>query len=351
MVALGLLTIPVLIAINAYFVAVEFAIVALRKTRVEEMTRAGIRGAKSIEAVQNNLDRSIAAAQLGITLASIALGAVGESVLAKLLEPAFSFVPENWEPITRHSIAAMLAIAIITFMHVIIGEQVPKMMAIQSADRVALWTARPLLLFAKSTAPILRLMNAAGNLVLRRMGYHVGDSHQTVHSVDELRMIIEDTQEAGLLQSDQAIFVNNVFQLTDKKVRDCMVPRDKMDALELRTKPNKVLEFVRKCAHTRIPVYDETPDQIVGILNTKNLFYFHTLGHAVVLDDVIYPAQFIDADESIATALQLFRKARRPMFIVRDSQAQILGMITLEDVIEEIIGDLEDEHDDATRKR
>ncbi len=167
MIILGLIAIPILIAINGFFVAVEFALVAVRKTRVEEMIGQGVRGAKAVAAATGNLNRSIAAAQLGITLASIALGAVGESVLASLLEPVLSFIPQDLQPITRHSFATLASIAIITYMHVIFGEQVPKMIAIQSTDSVALWWARPLNVFARMTNPILKLMNATGNLMLR----------------------------------------------------------------------------------------------------------------------------------------------------------------------------------------
>lgn len=249
-IVLGLIAIPVLIVINGYFVAVEFALVAVRKTRVEELVTQGVRGASSVAAAQANLNRSIAAAQLGITLASIALGAVGESILANLLEPIFTFVPENLEPVTHHAVATLTSIAIITYLHVILGEQVPKMMAIESADSIALWSARPLILFARMTSPVLHLMNATSNLLLKAIGYRPQDSHQQVHSVEELRMLVEDTEEAGLLESDQAVYVKNVFQLTDKKVRDCMVPLDKMDAIEIHTKPAKVLQIVRVRTHS-----------------------------------------------------------------------------------------------------
>jgi CBS domain containing-hemolysin-like protein len=341
----GLIAFPILIAINGFFVAVEFALVAIRKTRVEELVGKGTGGAKAVAAATGNINRSIAAAQLGITLASIALGAVGESILARLLEPGFGFVPEHLEPITRHSVATLISIALITYMHVIFGEQVPKIIAIQSTEGVALWAAPVLNMFARITSPVLRLMNASGNVVLRMLGYKTVRHTPSVHSVDELRMLVEDTEEAGLLESEQAVYVKNVFQLTDKKVRDCMVPLEKMDAIEIHTKSAKVLQVVRACGHTRLPVYDGTPDNIVGILNTKNLFYFLTLGHAVILEDALYPATFIDPEESIAVAMRLFKRSRKPMAIVRNEEKKVLGMVTLEDVIEEIVGDIEDEHD------
>jgi len=347
---LGLLAIPVLILINALFVAVEFAIVAVRKTHVEELVNQGVRGAKGLEKAVANLDRSIAAAQLGITLASIALGAVGEPAIASLLHPLFDWMPARWMFITSHSIATIFALLLITVMHVVLGEQVPKMAALQATDRTALWLAKPLNLFARFSLPILIFMNGLTNWLLRRLRLKSGSGEEEIHSVKELQMIIEDTQEAGLLESDQSIYLQNIFTLTDKTVVDCMVPRDKMDAIEINTPSDRILEIVRDSGHTRLPVYEGDINNIVGILNTKNLFYFFSLQNAIVLEDALYPATFLTPDESIANSLRLFRKSRRPMAMVRDRGGEILGLITLENILEEIVGELEDEHDAPVRK-
>lgn len=342
---IGLFAVPALVALNGYFVAAEFALVAIRKTRVEELVAQGVRGAKAVESAVANLDRTIAATQLGITLASIALGWVAEPALAHLFEPFFAVLPPRWRAVSAHSLAVFVAFALITFMHVVFGELMPKTVALQVPERTALWVAAPLNLFARLMRPIIRTMNGVGNWLLRRMGFQAAGAEGSVHSVQELRLLIEDTQEAGLLESDQAIFVRNVFELTDKTVRDCMIPREKMDALAIDTPAEKVLQVVRDCGHTRLPVYEGRIDNIVGILNTKNLFYFFTLQHAVVLDDALYPATYLSPDESIANALRLFRRSRRPMALVRDADNRILGLITLEDILEEIVGELEDEHD------
>ncbi len=171
-----------------------------------------------------------------------------------------------------------------------------------------------------------------------------------VHSVEELMLLIEDTEEAGILDPDQADFVQNIFQLSDKRVLDCMVPRERMAALELNTSPEQILEAARSGAHTRMPVYEHDPDNVVGIVNTKDLFYLFSLRGVVILQDALYPALFLKPDETIANALRLFRKARRPMALVRDDAGKVLGLITLEDVLEEIVGDIEDEHDRPTPK-
>jgi putative hemolysin len=346
----GLLLLPALVVLNGLFVAAEFSLVAVRKTRIEELIKRGVKSARSVESALNRLDRSIAATQLGITLASIGLGFVGEPALADLLKPLAGFLPDGWRGAATNSIAGILALLLITYMHVVFGELIPKTLALQTADRSALWLSGPLNVFARLSRPLLGTINGTANFILRRLGYKAASSEEMVHSVEELKLLIEDSEEAGILDPDQAEFVQNVFRLSNKRVRDCMVPRDKMAALELSTPPDKVLEAVRSGAHTRMPVYEGRLDNIVGVVNTKDLFYLFSLQGVVVLQDAMYPPLFLKPDESMANALRLFRKVRRPMALVRDEADVIHGLITLEDVLEEIVGDIEDEHDRPTPK-
>jgi len=342
---LGLLSVPALVALNGFFVSSEFSLVALRRTKVEEMVQRGVRGAKAVEAATANLDRTIAATQLGITIASIALGWVGEQALAHLIEPIFAGLPGEWQGGVTHTLATSLDFVLITFMHVVFGELIPKSVALQTPEATSLWIATPLTVFSKIARPLVSLMNGISNLVLRALGYRPASSEESAHSIEELRLLIEDTEEAGILDEDQAEFVQNVFLLSDKTVADCMVPREKIAALDINTPPDKVLEAVRAGAHTRMPVYDRDLDTIVGIVNTKDLFYLFSLRGIVLLEDAIYPATFLDPGETIANALRLLKKSRKPMAIVRDENGKVRGMITLEDVLEEIVGDIEDEHD------
>lgn len=346
----GLLSIPALVVLNGLFVATEFSLVAVRKTRVEEMVRQEKKGALILQGALERLDRSIAATQLGITLASIALGWVGEPALARLLKPCFHYLSPTWSDIATHSLATGAAFFLITFMHVVFGELIPKTLALQTADRTALWMAAPLVVFAKLTRPFILLINGSGNAFLSLFGYKPAQAAEMVHSVQELAMLIEDTEEAGILDPDQAEFVQNVFRLSGKKVANCLVPREKMAVLELSTPPDQVLETVRQGAHTRMPVYQGTLDNIVGIVNTKDLFYLFSLKGVVVLEDALYQAIYLKPDESLGNALRLFRKSHRPMALVRDDEGKIHGLITLEDVLEEIVGDIEDEHDRPTPK-
>ncbi len=342
---LGLLSIPLLIALNGLFVATEFSLVSVRKTRIEELVRQGAKGARSVEAALTHLDRSIAATQLGITLASIALGWTGEPALADLVRPLFQLLPGGLHPSAIHTVAAVLAFVLITFMHVTFGELVPKGLALEAPDRTSLWLAKPLRVFARLTRPLLLTMSGTANAVLRLLGAQPPGGEESAHSLAELELLIEDTEEAGLLAPEQADYVQNVFRLSAKRVRDCMVPRDKMAALELHLPPDKVMEAVRLGAHTRMPVYDGDVNNIVGIVNTKDLFFLFSLHGVVILHDALYEPLFLKPEQSLGEALQLFRRAHRPMAVVRGDDNKVLGLITLEDILEEIIGDIEDEHD------
>jgi putative hemolysin len=348
---LKLLCIPALVALNGLFVAAEFALVSIRRTKIEEMILHGRKGARAVDAAVQRMDRTIAATQLGVTFASLGLGWVGEPALAHLLEPAFGFLSAGWGAVAGHTVATVVTFFLITFMHVAFGELIPKTIALQRPDQTALWMATPLLIFARLTRPLIVLMGGTANAIVRLLGFQPSRGEAMLHSVEELALLIEDTEEAGILDPDQAEFVQNVFRLSDKRVRDCLVPRDKMATLELHSSAERVLEAARSGAHTRMPVYDGMLDNIVGIVNTKDLFYLFSLKGIVVLEDALYPALFLKPDEEIANALRLFRKAKRPMALVRDDEGVIHGLITLEDILEEIVGDIEDEHDTPAPKR
>jgi putative hemolysin len=341
MLVVGLAAIPLLVAVNGFFVAAEFALVAIRRTRVEEMVNQGRPGATSLMQAITDLNRSVAACQLGITVASLALGFVSEPAIHRLIHPMLAGLPVEWARV----VSILITLSLITYMHVVFGEQMPKIAALQEYERIGLWVAGPVNLFGRVTGSLIRLMNGSSSWILRRLGYRDTGEAGEIHTVDELRILVEDTEEAGLLDSDAADMVLNVFALTDKTVRDCMVSREKMTALDVNTPPDKVLEVARLGAHTRMPVYEGRPDNVVGIVNTKDLFFLFSTSGAVVLEDALYPATFLDPDEPVANAFRLFRKSHRPMAVVRDKDGTVLGLVTLEDVLEEIVGDIQDEHD------
>jgi CBS domain containing-hemolysin-like protein len=340
----GLMAVPALVALNAFFVAAEFALVAIRRTRVEEMVNQGVPGAKSVDTATDHLERAIAATQLGITLASLALGWVGEPALARLMEPWLAHLG-GWSNTAAHTIATAIAFTFITFMHVVFGELIPKTVALQRVDQTSLFVARPLMVFYTAASPLINLMNGTGNRLLKICGFRSAHGAANIHSVEELRLLIEDTEEAGILDEEQADIVQNVFMLANRRVRDVMVPRDKVNALDIAMTSEQIMDAVRAGAHTRMPVFDGGPDNVVGIVNTKDLFFLFSLKGVVLLDDALYPATYLEPEETIGNALKLFKKSRKPMALVRDGEGKILGIVTLEDVIEEIVGDIEDEHD------
>ncbi len=344
------LLVPLLILLNAFFVAAEFALVAVRRTKVETMVDQGVAGAQAVEKATKQLDRSIAATQLGITIASIVLGWVGEQSIARLVEHLLAWAPEDLiapesRTVVSHTIGSVAAIGAITFMHVVFGELLPKTIALQVPDRVALWVSGPLNWFAWISGPFLRLMNGTAVWLARRMGLRQTGAENSLHSVEELLLLVEDTEEAGMIAPEQADFVENVFLLSNKLVADIMVPRAEVAALDIATPPGKILEIVRSGAHTRLPVFQDDLDHIVGIVNTKDLFYLFSLEGIVILEDAIYPPLFLQQDQPVTAALRLFKRERRPMAVVRDQHGKTTGILTLENVLEEIVGDIEDEHD------
>ena len=342
---LGLLAVPLLVAMNAFFVAAEFSLVTVRWTRVEELVEEKKFGSLAVRYAVENLDDSIAATQLGITFASLALGWVGEPTVAHLVEPLFAGMPPWWSAAATHGTAIGIAFLGITFMHVVLGELAPKAIALERAEDVALLVAAPLLAFGRVFRPFIRVMNGAGNWVVRALRLPPVSQRHLVHSVDELTMLLEETKAAGAITPDEASYARNVFELSEKTAREIMIPREKVVALSLLASEDEVLATARDSAHTRMPVWEGTPDNIVGIVNTKDLFHLFSLKGLVILMDAMYPPVFVHPDISLARLLLIFRREKRPMAVVRDPAGRILGIVTLEDILEEIVGEIEDEHD------
>uniref|UniRef100_A0A832MJZ5 HlyC/CorC family transporter n=1 Tax=Eiseniibacteriota bacterium TaxID=2212470 RepID=A0A832MJZ5_UNCEI len=344
--ALGLLAIPLLVALNGFFVAAEFALVKMRRTRAEELVAQGRFGAGSVRQAVLHLDDAIAATQLGITFASLALGWVGEPALAHLFDPLFRFLPGDWSAAAKHAVSVAVAFMLITYMHVVLGELAPKALALQRTEDVALVVSGPLLAFGRVFRPFIHFMNRSGNWVVRKLNLPPLAPGRLAHSVEELRMLVEETEQAGVMPTEEASYAKNVLRLTDKRVRDVMVPREKVVTIALNASEEQVLETARETAHTRMPVWEGDPENIVGIVNTKDLFHLFSLKGLVILADAMYPPLFVHPEQRVAWLLQLFRREKRPMAVVRDAAGRFLGIVTLEDILEEIVGEIEDEHDD-----
>jgi magnesium and cobalt exporter, CNNM family len=346
---LQVFAIPLLVLGNAVFVAAEFALVTVRKTRLEELVAKKVPGAAVAQEAVRRVDDMIAATQVGITMTSLGLGWVGEPGLARVLEPWFRWLPEGWGIFASHGVATVVAFLIITFLHLVVGELAPKAIAIRIPDTASIFLAGPMLAFEGIFRPFIRVVNWAGNALVRILGFRPASHEAHVHSVEELKLIVEDSSEAGRMSPDQADILARAFTLPEKKVREAMVPLDKAIMLEYRMKPEQIIDALLDSVHTRFPVYDGERTRIVGIVNAKDLFAIYASSGLINLEDAMYAVVWAPADRSTADQLREFRRVRRQMGVVIDEAGIAIGIITLEDIVEELVGDIEDEHDATAR--
>jgi len=341
----GLVSLPALIAVNALFVAAQFALVALRQTRVEEMNKQGVPGAKAVAAATDNLDRCVAATQLGTVLAGLLLGWLGEPAVAALLQPLFDALFDAAHYAAFRSLTAALTFLIITFLSVVFGELIPKTVGLQNSEGTALLVAPTLLLFTQFTRPLIQLMDGAGNAILRLVGYDPEGGDEKPHSVGELTLLIQDSAEAGILTANQAKFVTNLLHLSEKKVAEVMVPMDKAGLIELGCDPETVLQQVAQGTYTRMPVFQGSRENIVGVANTKQMLRQFTATGRVALEEFMYPALFVAPTDTLPQAMKVLRDARFPLAMVRDADGKVRGLFTLEDGLKQVVGEMVDEHD------
>jgi CBS domain containing-hemolysin-like protein len=247
-----------------------------------------------------------------------------------------------------HTVALTLAFSAITFIHVVAGELAPKAVALDFPGRVALACSGPLLVFGRIFRPVLIFMNGAGNALVRLFGVQPAGSAQAVHSSDELSLLVSESRAAGVIRPYAGRILGNVFRLTRTRVRDVMVPRQDVAAIPRNIESDELLNLLRESGFTRLPVYEGSLDHVVGILHTKDLFHLYASERLIMLSDAIRPASEVRADLPIVDALRQFRRGRRHLAIVRDDDGTVVGVCTLEDVLEEIVGEIEDEHDEPT---
>ncbi|MFH1023848.1 MAG: hemolysin family protein [Planctomycetota bacterium] len=342
--ALKLATVPLFLAANAFFVAAEFALVSVRRTRIEALVRQGNSAAKSVKAAVADLDRYIAATQLGITLASIALGWLGKPAMEAILAPVFERLPWRVTEAVSLGIASVFAYLFITFLHVVLGELAPKTVALQRAEKTSLWVAAPLLIFERIFRPFIWSMNATGNWVVRRFGMTTAAAHVSVHSVEELMMLVDQSHAAGVIHGPHRELIGRIFTFDKKRVKDVMIPREKIIAIELKTPHMDILKRVGSDAFTRVPIYEDDFDNCVGILHTKDLFRMIVDRKMFHLFDLLRSAHVIPPDEPIGQVLRQFQKSRNHIALVKEGE-KIVGLVTLEDIMEEVFGEIQDEHD------
>lgn len=334
-----------LVFLNGFFVAAEFAIVKVRESQVEVKAKEGKPMAKITHAILQDLNAYLSATQLGITLASLALGWFGEEVASHMIMQFFTVIGLDISIDIVHTIAVIFAFFFITSLHIILGEQVPKTLAISNPERGAYAVAFPLQLFYKIFRPFIVLINGSSIVILRLFGISA-DPHEDEHSTEELKMLLEKGMESGAIQSEDHELIENVFHFNEVTARQVMIPRTKLVALEVSAPDEKILEVIHTEGYSRLPVYKDTVDDIVGIISTKDILKMVSVDQTIILSNHLKPAYFIPETKKINDLLKDFQKKRLHMAIVLDEFGGTAGIVTLEDVIEELVGEIQDEDDE-----
>jgi CBS domain containing-hemolysin-like protein len=343
---LRLLGVLVLVAMNGFFVVAEFALVSVRRSRIDELVAQGNSVARVARHAIADPDRFIAATQLGITLASLGLGWIGEPAFAGLLVPVLSSVPGPWDEVLVHSIAGAMAFSLITFLHVVLGELAPKSIALQYPERASLAVARPILWVETLFRPFIWLLNGAGNGLLRLIGLPRATGHQQVHSVEEFKILMRESQEGGALEAEQEHLLQKVFQFGDRQVGEVMTPRTEVVGIEKSASVGDLLGLFQEASHARFPVYEDDLDGVVGTVAIKDVLraLAEDVGQRQVpVHTLTRPALFVPETAAVADLLARMRSTRNQMAVVVDEFGGTSGIVTLEALVEEIVGQLSDE--------
>ena len=339
-----LLLVIFLIAMNGFFVAAEFACVKIRPSRLETLIQEGSRQAKYAKKLTDHLDASLSVTQLGITLASLGLGWVGEPAVATLILPITHAI--GLDDVIGHTISLALAFSIITGLHIVLGELTPKTMAIQNVEKIMLSVALPMLVFHRVMYPFVWLLNHVANWVAHRMGFQTASEGDDAHTEEEIRLLMEESHRQGLIDDTEVDFVDNVFDFTDLNVREIMTPRTDMVCLYLEDTMDENLHTILEEQLTRYPICHEDKDHIVGFLHVKDLMRVMAEERKPNLRRLARKALIVPESMDVSVLLKTMQKQRSQMAIVVDEYGGTAGMVTIEDIVEEIVGDIQDEFDE-----
>ena len=338
----------VLVLSNGFFVASEFALVGVRRSRVQTLAEKGSTRAKRLLNLIDNLNAYISATQLGITMASLALGWIGEPVFAHLLEaPLRGRVSD----VALHTISFAIAFTIITFLHIVLGELAPKTLALERAEKVALAISWPMQAFYKLFRWPIRLLDWAGTRTVRLFGLHPTQDHASVYTEDELRHLINISRQSGHLEPQEQQLINSVFEFSDTEVREAMVPRMQVEAVPVTATLEDIRAAFLATGYSRLPVYGERLDEIVGLLFRKDLDMGRIPADGFDARKLVRPATFIPVTASLGRALRQMQASRIHFGFVVDEHGGLEGILTLEDLLEEIVGEIDDEYDEETRSQ
>ena len=344
---LNVLIVFALVALNAFFVAVEFALASLNSAKIDQMASTGSRAALRVQKARAQLDTCFAGTQLGVTMASLALGSIGEPAAAHLLEKLFAkFLPPAFVAGSAHGVIIALGFALVTALHIVMGELVPKSVAFQKADGAALRLVPILNVYLSLFRPFIVVLNGLGNGILRRFGMTPIAGHNAVHSVEELEHLIHSTTEAGDLDPQQEQMVSGVFDFRDTIARKIMTPRLDITAVELHCATNELLRVVTHSGHSRLPVYDGSLDDIKGVIHVKDVLIDVADGSMdASIAELMRPPYFIPETKRASHLLAELRRRKSQMAVVVDEYGVVSGLVTIEDLLEEIVGDIQDEYD------
>ena len=338
--------IAVLLLMNGYFVAAEFAFVKVRKTRMEELDENGNFDAKLALETLKDLDEFIAAVQVGVTVASIGIGWVGELTIAKMLEPVLDFLPSGVQSVSAHTISTVVAFLAITFLHVLIGEQVPKCIALQYPEKISLTTAKTMRAMIIVCKPFVWLLTKTGALILKLFKIEHVQAGGLVHSMEEIDMLINASYDGGMLNETEKDMLHNVVKFSDLTAKQVMVPRTDMACFSSNMPMEEVYQFAAENQYTRYPVYeDDNIDHILGFIHVKDLYANSVEETDITLDKLIRPILLVPETITMDNLVLEFKKRKAQIAIVVDEFGGTSGLITLEDLLEEIFGDVQDEFD------
>ncbi len=339
--------VAILIAFTGFFVAAEFAIVKVRSSRIDQLVAEGKRGALAAKKVTTNLDEYLSACQLGITVTAMGLGWLGEPTIEKLLHPLF----EKWNlnPSISSVLTFGLAFMIMTYLHVVVGELAPKTMAIQKAERVTLLLAGPLMMFYKVMYPFIWVLNGSARVVTGLFGLKPASEHEVAHTEEELRLILSDSYESGEINQAEYKYVNNIFEFDNRIAKEIMVPRTEIVGFYLEDSVEEHMKVIQNERYTRYPIFGEDKDDIIGMVNVKDFFIRYMTEDQKDLSSIrSYMRPIIEVMETtpIHDLLLQMQKKRIPMAVLYDEYGGTAGIVTLEDILEEIVGEIRDEYDE-----
>jgi len=345
---LYIITVLLLILTNGFFVASEFALVGVRRSRIETLSNGGSLRARRLLGLLDNLNGYISATQLGITMSSLALGWIGEPVFAHLLEvPLKSLV----SAVTLHAISFATAFTIITFLHIVLGELAPKTLALERAEKVALAISWPMQLFYRVFRWPILLLDWAGTRTVRLFGLKPSTEHASIYTEDELRHLVDVSQKSGHLEADEQQLIHKVFEVSNSEVGTAMVPRTQVEALPVTATLDDVRAAFLSSGYSRLPIYRDRHDDIVGLLFRKDVDMGRIPAEGFDLENLVRSPAFMPATASLGDALRLMQVSRIHFVFVVDEHGGMEGILTLEDLLEEIVGEINDEYDEEVREQ